>query len=89
MRARVDHRRHVLLRRRLLAASTHREGRMNPNQQNPSITFTPMLLERLKRDYALAVAAQRDTFMFDGHALLTEYAKYLIEYLESRFGGRP
>ena len=49
------------------------------------ITWTPELLQQLKRVYANALDNGRESFVFDGHGLLTGYAKYLIEYLEQRF----
>lgn len=39
--------------------------------------------DRLRQEYDAAVLAGRDRFMFDGHELLVDYAKYLLEYLDS------
>lgn len=51
-----------------------------------SITFTPEKLAQLKKEYEEAVNNKQETFLFDGkHELLVDYAKYLIQYLESRF----
>lgn len=52
------------------------------------ITWTQPMLERFKRTYDAAVETRfsyNDTFEFDGHTFVVGYAKYLIEYLESRF----
>ena len=40
---------------------------------------------RLKKRYEQAVAAGEETFVFDGHELLTNYAKYLLEYMAPHF----
>ncbi len=49
-----------------------------------SITFDRQELINLKRSYTLAVEENKEQFTFKGNELLTSYAKYLIEYLESR-----
>lgn len=41
-------------------------------------------LERLKKALAKAEKANAESFNFDGHLLLTTYAKYLVEYLEGQ-----
>lgn len=41
------------------------------------------MLERFKTAYEAALKEEGDTFRFDGHEFLKDYAKYLIEYLES------
>jgi len=51
-----------------------------------TINFTPDKFEQLKNEYNQAVQEGKTIFMFDGqHELLVDYAKYLIEYLETRF----
>ena len=40
---------------------------------------------RLKKEYQNAVVNSKNTFIFDGNELLTDYAKYLIEYLTPMF----
>ena len=40
---------------------------------------------RLKNEYKNAVNGSKDTFIFEGHELLTDYAKYLIEYFTPMF----
>lgn len=50
-----------------------------------TISVDKSTLLRLKNDYKNAVDNSKDTFMFQGKELLTEYAKYLIEYLTLKF----
>lgn len=40
-------------------------------------------LPRLKKLYNKALESGVEYFVFDGHELLVNYAKYLIEYLET------
>jgi hypothetical protein len=49
------------------------------------MTFTFDLYLKLKSDYSNAVKNNKEQFTFEGHELLTDYAKYMIEYLESKF----
>lgn len=49
-----------------------------------TINFTPKLLANLKEKYKLAKETGADVFIFEGHELLTAYAKYLIEYLDGK-----
>jgi len=49
------------------------------------MSFDKGKLEALKTAYARAVKAGVDTFAFDGSLFVVGYAKYLIEYLETRF----
>lgn len=49
------------------------------------ITFTPELLERLKKAYQAAVVAGQAEFNFAGHLLIIEYAEYLIQHLDDKF----
>jgi hypothetical protein len=44
--------------------------------------FTRPRLEALKKRYQEAVESKAENFTFDGHLILTDYAKYMIEYLE-------
>ena len=48
------------------------------------INWTRPMLERFKKAYADAVAQGLDDFIFDGNEFVTDYAKYLIEYLDGR-----
>ncbi|MFA6971809.1 MAG: hypothetical protein WC208_10460 [Gallionella sp.] len=47
-----------------------------------TLKFTPAKLKKLKKEYE---ACNSGTFSFEGHILVKEYAKYLIEYLEGEF----
>ena len=40
---------------------------------------------RLEKEYNDAVKNNVSVFIFDGHEFLTDYAKYLIEYLKPNF----
>lgn len=50
-----------------------------------TITFTRKKLKALTRRYNEAVEKKEEQFVFEGSELLTAYAKYLIQYLESQF----
>lgn len=50
-----------------------------------TISITPSDFEDLKLLYADAVKNNKNEFTFKGKAILTSYAKYLIEYLTSKF----
>lgn len=49
-----------------------------------SINFDRTKLKELKQLYSIAVKDGRESFMYEGHELLTSYAKYLIEFLTDR-----
>lgn len=49
------------------------------------IEFDKEKLKRLKHVYEKAIELQQDSFWFEGNEYLTSYAKYLIEYLETKF----
>lgn len=51
------------------------------------VEFTPGKLLELEACYAKAVAENQPVFDFEGTELLTDYAKYLIEYVRQQFGG--
>lgn len=67
---------------------------MDNNVRMPSykINLTPRAaiywnkdkLAKLKRMHHAAVANGQEQFEFEGHPLLTSYAKYLIEFLETK-----
>jgi hypothetical protein len=48
------------------------------------IEFTPAKLKLLKQEYEKA--KNKESFIFEGREILTSYAKYLIQYLESQIG---
>lgn len=53
--------------------------------EQPIVTFDGDVLKRFKTAYDNAVAADSVDFVFEGNEFLTEYARYLIEYLEKKF----
>jgi hypothetical protein len=50
----------------------------------PIITWTRPLLDRFKERYRSAVQAHELDFQFDGKTFVTDYAKFVIEYVETR-----
>lgn len=59
--------------------------------ERKTINWTPEMLARMKQAYEKEKAAGRggkETFTFDGNEFVMDYAKYLIEFLEGKFGGR-
>lgn len=55
-----------------------------PNENKKTITFDRQELSNLKRSYTVAIRNKKDQFIFKGSPLLVSYAKYLIEYLETK-----
>lgn len=53
----------------------------------PNINFTPEKVAELRRAYNHAVEIKAEAFTFEGKAVLTAYAKYLLEYLKTVFPG--
>lgn len=51
-----------------------------------TITFDRLKLSRLKKRYGIAREKKEESFRFEGSEFVTDYAKYLIEYLENKFG---
>jgi hypothetical protein len=49
-----------------------------------AITFDQPTYQKLKTEYSKAKSDNIEIFVFQGHELLTDYAKYLLEYLESK-----
>jgi hypothetical protein len=47
------------------------------------IQFTPEKIAALKAAYSSAMAEGRPMFSFEGRTIVTSYAKYLLEYLNS------
>ena len=43
-------------------------------------------VQKLRRHYELAVKDEAESFSFEGHELLVQYAKYLLDYLEGKWG---
>ena len=50
-----------------------------------TIQFTPQLYKELKSAYKKAVETKKEQFVFNGHEFLTNYAKYVLEYLGQYF----
>ena len=50
-----------------------------------TISFDLPTYQRLKKEYQRSVDNNVEIFVFDGHELLTSYAKYMIEYLTTKF----
>lgn len=48
------------------------------------LEFTIKNYTDFKEKYNLAVLENKDTFIFQGREVLTLYAKYLLEYLDSK-----
>lgn len=48
------------------------------------IAFNKAKLKELKRLYNIALKEGAESFKYEGHEILTSYAKYLIEYLTGR-----
>lgn len=51
------------------------------------INFTLEKLSNFKKYYNAAIKEHKESFIFEEHEFLVSYAKYLIEYLETIFGG--
>jgi hypothetical protein len=54
---------------------------------SPQTIFTQEKVLALRRAYAHAVETKQEQFTFEGHELMTGYAKYLLEYLKMQFPG--
>jgi hypothetical protein len=50
-----------------------------------TIHFTRVKLNDLRGSYQKALHSGHDEFEFEGQRVLTAYAKYLIEYLDTQF----
>ncbi len=50
-----------------------------------TINFDKSKYESLKLSYKNSVFQKKDVFLFEGNELLTDYAKYLLEYLSTIF----
>lgn len=48
-------------------------------------TFDKEKTKELREAYDTAVADGAEQFVFHGHTLVVDYAKYLLQYLEGRF----
>lgn len=50
------------------------------------INFDKPMRERLRKAWQAAVDQGKDEFMFEGNLFLTDYAKYLLEFLDLKLG---
>lgn len=50
-----------------------------------TISFDKRKFKLFKKAYAHARELKRGSFVFDDNEFLTDYAKYVIEYLEPKF----
>lgn len=57
---------------------------MNNMTKQKAISFTVKNRETLRKCYDQAVASNKEKFTFLGHELLTSYAKYLLQFLDSK-----
>lgn len=58
---------------------------MTPQQPpGTSTTFTPAKRDQLRQCYQAAIADQSPTFDFEGTTLDTNYAAYLLLYLDAK-----
>ena len=65
---------------------------MTPAPQQPpgtSTIFTPAKRDALRACYQSALAEQAPTFEFEGHQLDTNYAAYLLLYLDAKLTKDP
>jgi hypothetical protein len=57
---------------------------------SPIIEWDRTKLERFRKSYVEAAEGESQggscVFEFDGHEFLTDYAKYLIQFLDGQFG---
>lgn len=51
------------------------------------ITWTKAKRDRLRLAYEQAVKDGKDIFTFEGDEFVTNYAKYLLQYLDGQLGG--
>lgn len=49
-----------------------------------NVLFDRVMLERLRVAHKWARDQQQESFDFEGNVLVTDYAKYLIEYLDGK-----
>lgn len=52
------------------------------DQDKRTISFTKQKYKELKKRYDEAVANKEKSFMFGDQELVTDYAKYMLEYYE-------
>jgi hypothetical protein len=52
----------------------------------PNVSFTRESAQRLKQAYVRATKEGKQSFIFEGNEYVVDYAKYLLEYLATKFG---
>lgn len=50
-----------------------------------TMTINEISYQRLKKEYNTAVQNKIEIFTFEGEELLTDYAKYLLQWLQPKF----
>ncbi len=58
----------------------------NDNEGGRSIHFDKAKRNRLRAAYEAAKGLGKDQFTFEGHEYLVSYARYLLEYLDTKLG---
>jgi len=51
---------------------------------NNKITFNKDKIKKLTKTYRMAIKLKKDIFLFEKQKILTSYAHYLIEYLNTK-----
>jgi hypothetical protein len=49
------------------------------------MTINKVIYQKLKSEYDVAVKNKIEIFTFEGEELLTDYAKYLLQWLQPKF----
>lgn len=72
----------------MIATSEQQGGQTDPTAL-VNVTWTPRKFKAFKRAFAMAVLARNnnggDSFRFEGHEFLIEFAAFLIEHLNNQF----
>jgi hypothetical protein len=55
------------------------------SHDRPTITWNIVKVMKFDKRYMTAKQEGAETFEFDGHEFVTNYAKYLLEYLKRQF----
>ena len=58
---------------------------MNPATSPNNITFDAAKRDKLRKAYGEAVTNSHAEFTFEGNEFVTSYARYLLQYLDSKF----
>lgn len=71
-------------RKKRLELELEQESMANTENVENFVTFDAETLLRFKKFYKEAIRKEEEIFIFDGKEYLVTYAKYLIQYLESK-----